>query len=237
MWEILASFHQEGRFGTIILVFHWFLFIEVPYQARKPSGHVYVCMLGCSCCMFCKCRIGVWRRYQRGNQKPYIEEEQITQWSKEKVQKDDIQRSTKHTYKTKDRVTRTPLKTGGELRCSGRVGSYMYCIEDLLGVSTLLTIVSSSWPYLCTNDIIRNRKCLLFESTWFHPGGARVALLFHFVCCAFCFVCPVSCVPNVSDVFGLSLRFSLSLYVVLLSCDIPGESIIFNVVVIVERTF
>ena len=34
------------------------------------------------------------------------------------------QRSTKHTYKTKDRVTRTPLKTGGELRCSGRVGSY-----------------------------------------------------------------------------------------------------------------
>jgi transcriptional regulator NrdR family protein len=40
-------------------------------------------------------------------------------WPKEKVQKDK-QRSTKHTYKTKDRVTRTPLKTGGELRCSGR---------------------------------------------------------------------------------------------------------------------
>ena len=29
----------------------------------------------------------------------------------------------KNTYKTKDRVTWTPLKTGGELRCSGRVGS------------------------------------------------------------------------------------------------------------------
>jgi hypothetical protein len=29
----------------------------------------------------------------------------------------------KHTYKTKDRVTRTSLKTGGERRCSGRVGS------------------------------------------------------------------------------------------------------------------
>jgi hypothetical protein len=39
-----------------------------------------------------------------------------------KVQKDK-QRSTKHTYKTKDRVTRTPLKAGGELRCSGRVNS------------------------------------------------------------------------------------------------------------------
>ena len=31
------------------------------------------------------------------------------------------QRSTKHTHKTKDRVIRAPLKTGGELRCSDRV--------------------------------------------------------------------------------------------------------------------
>jgi hypothetical protein len=63
----------------------------------------------------------VWR-YQRGNQNLYIEEEQTTQWPKEKVQKNK-QRPTKHTYKTKDRATRTPLKTGGELRCSGRVRS------------------------------------------------------------------------------------------------------------------
>jgi hypothetical protein len=61
------------------------------------------------------------RRYQRGNQNPYIEE-QTTQWQTEKVQKDN-QRSTKHAYKTKDRETRTPLKIGGELMCSGRVGS------------------------------------------------------------------------------------------------------------------
>ncbi len=33
------------------------------------------------------------------------------------------QRSTKPTHKTTDRVTRTPLKTGGELGCSGRVSS------------------------------------------------------------------------------------------------------------------
>ena len=58
----------------------------------------------------------------KGNQNLYIEEEQATQWPKEKVQKDK-KRSTKHTHKTKDRVTRTPLKTGGELRCSGRVSS------------------------------------------------------------------------------------------------------------------
>jgi hypothetical protein len=35
----------------------------------------------------------------------------------------DKQRFTKHTYTTKDRVTRTSLKTGGELKCSRRVGS------------------------------------------------------------------------------------------------------------------
>ena len=35
--------------------------------------------------------------------------------------KKDKQRSTKHTHKTKDRVTRTPLKTGDEFGCSGRV--------------------------------------------------------------------------------------------------------------------
>jgi hypothetical protein len=35
----------------------------------------------------------------------------------------DKQRSTKHTYKIKNRVTRTPLKTGDELRCCGRVSS------------------------------------------------------------------------------------------------------------------
>ena len=27
------------------------------------------------------------------------------------------------TYKAKDRITQTPLKTGGELRCSGSLGS------------------------------------------------------------------------------------------------------------------
>jgi hypothetical protein len=55
-----------------------------------------------------------------GNQNPYIEEEQTTQWPKEKVHRDK-QRSTKHTHKTKDQVTRTPLKTWSELRCSVRV--------------------------------------------------------------------------------------------------------------------
>ena len=59
--------------------------------------------------MFVLCIIRrVWR-YKRGNQNPYIEEEQETQRPKEKIQKDK-QRTTKHTHKAKDRVT---LKTGG----------------------------------------------------------------------------------------------------------------------------
>ena len=48
----------------------------------------------------------VWRY-----QSLYIKKDQTTQWPKEKVQKDK-QRSTKHTYKTKDQVTKTPLKPG-----------------------------------------------------------------------------------------------------------------------------
>jgi hypothetical protein len=43
-------------------------------------------------------------KYQRGNQNPYIAEEQKTQRSKDKVQQKK-QRSTKHTFKTKVLVT------------------------------------------------------------------------------------------------------------------------------------
>ena len=85
-----------------------------------------------------------------GNQHPYIEEELTTQWPKEKVQKGK-HRSTKHTYKTKDRVTRTPLKTGGEIRCSGRgssscstsgtcrvnLGFYLLCLTPLSNISAI----------------------------------------------------------------------------------------------------
>jgi len=74
----------------------------------------------------------VWR-YQRGNQNAQIEEEQTTQWPKKKYK----QRSTKHTHKTKDRVTRTPLKTGGEIRCFGRVSSSCSA-SDTHGVNLLL---------------------------------------------------------------------------------------------------
>ena len=48
---------------------------------------------------------------------------------KEKVQMDK-QRSTKHTYKTKDRVARTPLKTGVE--CGHASAFYMWVRNDII---------------------------------------------------------------------------------------------------------
>jgi hypothetical protein len=42
----------------------------------------------------------------KGNQNPYIEEEQTTQWTKETVQKD-RQRSTKHTHKRSSNTNST----------------------------------------------------------------------------------------------------------------------------------
>ena len=67
----------------------------------------------------------LWEEFEdtKGSyQNLYIEEEQTTQWPKEKEQKDK-QRSTIQTHKTKDRVTRIPLETGGELGCSARISS------------------------------------------------------------------------------------------------------------------
>jgi hypothetical protein len=80
-----------------------------------------------------------------GNQNLYIEE-QTTQWPKENVQKDK-QRSTKHTYKTKHPVTRTPLKTNVYKNMSHRCHAlYMYnprnkkkiCKRDLHYIKKIL---------------------------------------------------------------------------------------------------
>jgi hypothetical protein len=127
----------------------------------------------------------VWR-YQKGNQNPSIEEEQTTQWPKEKVQKDK-QRSTKHTYKTIDRVTRTPLKTGGELRCSGRVcrscsTSYIRRVNLVTNpvishergkdreVFFLSSITDNTFTWLeyMSNaaGLIESKNCILFASRW-----------------------------------------------------------------------
>ena len=78
-------------------------------------------------------------RYKKGNQNPYIVEEQTTQWLKETWQKDK-QRSTKHTYKTKDRVTRTPLKTVFMTRTSFQAILY-FDYKTSLGYMGILVVI------------------------------------------------------------------------------------------------
>ena len=63
----------------------------------------------------------------KGQSESVYHEEQTIQWPKENKQKYK-RRSTKYTYKTKDRVTRTPLKTGGALSFSGNCNT---CIQIL----------------------------------------------------------------------------------------------------------
>ena len=71
-------------------------------------------------------------------------EEQTTQWPKEKVQKGK-HRSTKHTYKTKDRVTRTPLSTGDELVCSGRVSCTCSTSDTRHANLATNSVISHEW--------------------------------------------------------------------------------------------
>ena len=77
----------------------------------------------------------------------------------------DKQRSTKHTHKTKDRVLRTPLKIGSELRCTGRVSSS--CSTSGTHLGNLLTnhVISfrrvKDREVLTTNGIYTT-ICLLF---------------------------------------------------------------------------
>jgi hypothetical protein len=120
----------------------------------------------------------VWK-YQRGNQIPYTEE-QTTQWPKEKVQKDK-QWSTKHTHKTEDRVTRTPLKTGGELRCPlhcNIVWSYPLSLLYKATFSYPILYLSFTWQHclilsfispLQGNIFISNPLSLLYIATLSDP--------------------------------------------------------------------
>ena len=81
-----------------------------------------------------------------GNQNLYIQEEQTTQWSKEKGQKDK-QRSTKHTYRTKDRVNLNPTKNSGRVSnfCSS---SDTRCVNLVTNTENILTLYYKRWLIL-----------------------------------------------------------------------------------------
>ena len=108
------------KISIIVLIVN--LILSITYAVDSVVCHIMISRYGLLC-IKSKSQISQKSlKIPKGQSETYIEEEQTTQWPKENVQQDK-QRSTKHTYKTKDRVTRTPLTTGGELRCSGRVSS------------------------------------------------------------------------------------------------------------------
>jgi hypothetical protein len=57
----------------------------------------------------------------------------------------DKQRSRKHTYRTKDRITRTPHQTGDELRCFGRVSSSCYISDSRRVILVTNPVISHKW--------------------------------------------------------------------------------------------
>ena len=91
--------------------------------------------------------------------------------AKRKVQKEK-QRSTKHTHKTKDLVTRTPLKTGGDLRYSEWVSSY--CSTSGFVV---LSGVSDKTMQICPELTFSDKfKILLREAVSYNTFSEKIFL-------------------------------------------------------------
>jgi hypothetical protein len=70
----------------------------------------------------------------------------------------DKQRSTKHTHKTKDRVIQTPLKTGGEFRCSGMESSSCSTSGTCRVNLVINPVISHEWG--------KNREVLTTSGTY-----------------------------------------------------------------------
>ena len=105
---------RKSRFDQYII---WSTKILTDYKCIVNNTCLYVYIFYPTYCLR-----KVWR-YQMGNQKLLIEGQAI-QWQKGKRDKMTNNHLQNITEKTKGRATRTPLKSGGELMCSGRVGTF-----------------------------------------------------------------------------------------------------------------
>jgi ribosomal protein L32 len=106
-----------------------------------------------------------------------------------------------YTYKTKDRVTRTPLKIGGELRCSGRVCSS--CSTSGTRHVNLVTnpVISREWG--------KDRE--VFTTCGTYPWSFLKQILFYMYICfvdrclSFCTFSFRHCVVRSSSIYGFWL--------------------------------
>jgi hypothetical protein len=92
------------------------------------------------------------------------------QWPEEKVQKDK-QRSTKQRYKTKYRVTRTPLKIGGECICFWNCYSAgMKVVAKTTGERLKITIIKSMlvilYYWTTTMSMYKSLKSFQWYNHW-----------------------------------------------------------------------
>jgi hypothetical protein len=89
-------------------------------------------------------------------------------------------RSTKHTHKTKDQVTRTPLKTVGELRCSGRVpSSYSTCGIRLVNLVTNPGVICASMVlFIVLQNIVLKHLCSCACSFCYKTNTDKMLLLY-----------------------------------------------------------
>ena len=99
----------------------------------------------------------------------------------------DKQRSTKHTYKTKDRVTRTPLKTGGKLRCPGRESSSCSTSGSSIYVPSRLYLWGIVTGYdVNGNDVTGSDQKLHHLNSWTRIGNEREIISRGFFSPGFC---------------------------------------------------
>ena len=98
--------------------------------------------------------------------------------------------STKHTHKTKDRVARTLLKTGGELRCFGQLSSFYSTSGTRRDIffSKLTATVGHLWNYSVRGGFMHTYKykyeyltqlLALFQS---NPGSFFVGVFLLLFC-------------------------------------------------------
>ena len=110
----------------------------------------------------------VWRQI-KGNPSAVNRKIQKIQWPKEEEQKDK-QQSIKHTHIIKDRVTRTPLISGVELMCFGRVSS-----SCSTSGTCRLTLVTNP---VISNECGKDREVFTISGTYPYPWSF-VTHIFH----------------------------------------------------------
>ena len=140
-------------------------------------------------------------------------------WRKSCTNKATLLQDWIHRYKNNRVVIRIMLTI---TKCASQKGNGSFTFyRFFLSSITDKTFIGLNYIYIWVIQqcLIRSRNCLHFVNTWFTPGFWFVLFIFLIFCVVFlCFVClhSVSCVFNVDSVSGLSLWFTLTLFVFIL---------------------